>query len=177
MTRVLLLLLGSIPVLAAIFIVIPQITKPEIPITAVDSDDEISIEYSKQHLKKVPFGVTESIGAQKTELLSIQDDGNVRYSSTIDGYPQPDIKYVLEKSKIKKLTALIKETGFMQIPKSSFSIKNDAIEFDKFGIKVTLNGRSTNIQWPEQNATDEFIPPLIVAVQSELDGIISEIIE
>ncbi len=177
MTRLLLLLLGSIPVLAAIFIVIPQITKLEIPITAVDPNDVISIEYSKQHLKKVTFGVTESIGAQKTELLTIQNDGSVRYSVTINGYPQPEIKDVLEKPKIKKLTALIKETGFMQIPKNSFSIKNDAVEFDKFGIKVTLNGRSTNIQWPEQNATDEFIPPLIGAVQSELDGIISEIIE
>ena len=177
MTRLLLLLLGSIPVLAAIFIAIPQITKPEIPITAADSSDVISIEYSKQHLKRVPLGVTESIGAQKTELLSIQNDGNVRYSVTTNGYPEPDKEYVLEKSKLKKLRALIKETGFMQIPKSSFSIKSNAVEFDKFGIKVALNGRSTDIQWPEQNATDEFIPPLIDKVKSELDEIISEIIE
>lgn len=177
MTRLLLLLLGAIPVLAAIFIALPQITKPEIPITAVDSNDVISIEYSKQHLKKVIFGLTESIGAQKTELLTIQNDGNVRYSVTINGYPEPDIKYTLEKPTIKKLTALIKETGFMQIPKDSFPIRNDVDEFEKFGIKVTLNDRSKNIQWPEQNATDEFIPPLINAVKSELDGIISEIIE
>ncbi len=177
MTRLLLLLLGAIPVLAAIFIALPQITKPEIPITAVDSNDVISIEYSKQHLKKVIFGLTESIGAQKTELLTIQNDGNVRYSVTINGYPEPDIKYTLEKPTIKKLTALIKETGFMQIPKDSFPIRNDVDEFEKFGIKVTLNDRSKNIQWPEQNATDEFIPPLINAVKLELDGIISEIIE
>jgi len=177
MTRLLLLLLGAIPVLAAIFIVLPQITKPEIPITAADSNDVISIEYSKQHLKKVIFGLTESIGAQKTELLTIQNDGNVRYSVTINGYPEPDIKYTIEKPMMKKLTALIKETGFMQIPKDSFSIRNDVDEFEKFGVKITLNGKSKSIQWPQQNATDEFIPPLIDAVKSELDGIISEIIE
>src|SRR3989337_2885237 len=78
---------------------------------------------------------------------------------------------------MKKLKALIKETGFMQIPKNSFIIKNDVSEYDKFGVKITLNGISSNIQWPEQNATSEFIPPLIVHVKDELDGIIYEIIE
>jgi len=65
----------------------------------------------------------------------------------------------------------------MQIPKDSFSIRKDIDEFEKFGVKITLNGKSKSIQWPQQNATDEFIPPLIDAVKSELDGIISEIIE
>ncbi|MBI3841977.1 MAG: hypothetical protein HY295_02335 [Thaumarchaeota archaeon] len=177
MTRVLLFLLGAIPVLAAIFIVIPQLTKPEIPITAADSNDVISVEYSKQHLKKVTFGLTETIGAQKTDLLLIQNDGGVTYSVTKNGYPEPDVKYNIEKSELKKLTALIKETGFMQIPPSSFPIKSGVDEYDKFGIKVTLNGKSTNIQWPEQNATETFIPPLFDAVKSQLEGIIGEIIK
>lgn len=177
MVRPIMILIGAIPVVMALLIVIPQLTKPEIPITAADSNDVISIEYGTQHLKKVPFGITDTIGATKTELLSIQNDGNVRYSVTIDGKPEPDIKDVLEKDMMKKLKALIKETGFMQIPKNSFTIKNDVSEYDKFGIKITLNGMTSNIQWPEQNATSEFIPPLIVHVKAELDGIISEIIE
>lgn len=170
-------LIGAIPVVMALLIVIPQLTKPEIPITAADSTDIISIEYSIQHLKKVPFGVTDSIGATKTELLSIENAGNVMYSVTMDGKPEPDIKDVLEKDTMKKLKALIKETGFMQIPKNSFTIKNDVSEYDKFGIKITLNDVTTSIQWPEHNATSEFIPPLIVHVKDELDRIISEIIE
>src|SRR3990170_517136 len=142
MVRPIMILIGAIPVVMALLIVIPQLTKPEIPITAADSND-----------------------------------GNVRYSVTIDGKPEPDIKDVLEKDMMKKLKALIKETGFMQIPKNPFTIKNDVSEYDKFGIKITLNGVTSNIQWPEQNATTEFIPPLIVHVKDELDGIISEIIE
>ena len=177
MNRLALFLFGSIPVIIALLIVIPQITRPEIPITAATSNDEISIEYSKQYLKKIVFGVTESVGAQKTELLSIQNDGKVVYSVTKNGYPDPDINTTLEKTKLKKLTALIKETGFMQIPKDSFAVKSDASEFTKYGIKVTLNGKFRNVQWAEQNASEEFIPPLIGEVQSQLDGIISEIIE
>ena len=177
MVRPIMILIGAIPVVMALLIVIPQLTKPEIPVTAADSNDVISIEYGMQHLKKVPFGITDTIGATRTELLSIQNDGNVRYSVTIDGKSEPDIKDVLEKNTMKKLKSLIKETGFMQIPKNSFIIKNDVSEYDKFGIKITLNGISSDIQWPEQNATSEFIPPLIVHVKDELDGIISEIIE
>jgi len=177
MVRPIMILIGAIPVVMALLIAIPQLTKPEIPITAVDSNDVISLEYSIQHMKKVQFGITDTIGATKTELLSIQNDGNVKYSVTIDGKPEPDINDALEKATIKKLKALIKETGFMQIPKNSFNIKNDVPEYDKFGIKITFNGLTSSIQWPEQNATSEFIPPLITHVKDELDGIISEIIE
>jgi len=177
MARPILLLIGAIPVVMALLIAIPQLTKPEIPVTAADSNDEISIEYSIQHLKKVQFGITDTIGATRTELLSIQNDGNAIYGVTVNGTPEPDIKNTLEKYTMKKLKALIKETGFMQIPKSPFTVKNDISEYDKFGIKVTLNGITNNIQWPEQNATSEFIPPLITHVKGELDGIISEIIE
>ncbi|MEK6834535.1 MAG: hypothetical protein AABY31_03530 [Thermoproteota archaeon] len=177
MARPILLLIGAIPVVMALLIAIPQLTKPEIPVTAADSNDVISIEYSVQHLKKVQFGITDTIGATRTELLSIQNDGNAIYSVTVNGKPEPDIKNTLEKDTVKKLKALIKETGFMQIPKSPFTVKNDMSEYDKFGIKVTLNGITNSIQWPEQNATSEFIPPLITHVKDELDGIISEIIE
>jgi hypothetical protein len=177
MTRPLLFLLGAIPVIAAILIVVPQITRPEIPITAVDPNDVITIEYSKQSLKKVTFGITERLGAQETELLIIEDDGKVVYSVTKNGRAEPDVKSTIDQTKLKKLTALIKETGFMQIPKDSFAIKSDANEFEKYGVKVTLNGKSRNIQWAEQNATEDFIPPLITQVQLELDGIIMEIME
>ncbi len=177
MVRPIMLLLGAIPVLAAIFIVVPQLTRPEIPSSAVNSDDVISIEYSKQHLKKVSFGLTESLGADKTEVLTIENKGETTYGVTKNGYSEPDIKYHLEKSQLKKLTALIKETGFMEIPSDSFPVKTDAKEYDKFGLQVTLNGKSINLQWAEQNASQAFIPPIVTQVQSDLDGIVAEIIK
>lgn len=171
------LLLGAIPVLAAIFIVVPQLTRSDIPSSAVNSDDIISIEYSKQHLKKVSFGLTETLGADKTEVLTIENDGGVTYGVTKNGYSEPDIKYQLEKPELKNLTALIKETGFMGITSDSFPVKTDAKEYGKFGLQVTLNGKSVNLQWAEQNASQAFIPPLVTQVQSNLDGIIAKIIK
>ena len=163
--------------MAALFIVVPTLLRPEIPNVAVNSDDVISIEYSKQHLKKISFGLTQNIGAEKTEVLTISNDGQTSYSLTKDGYSEPEKKFQLSKEEVTRLTALVKETGFMQIPQTSFPVKSDLNEYDKFGLQVTLNGKSVSIQWPDQNSTQEFIPPLISQVQNSLDGIIDRTIK
>ena len=177
MVRPIIIILGAIPVLAALFIVVPTLLRPEITNVAVNADDVISIEYSKQHLKKISFGLTQSIGADTTEVLTISNDGQTTYSLTKNGYSEPDKKYQLSKDEVKRLTALIKETGFMQIPTTTYPVKSDLGEYDKYGLQVTLNDKSINVQWPDQNSTQEFIPPLINEVQDSLDAVIAEIIK
>lgn len=177
MVRPLIIILGAIPVLAAIFIVVPTLTRPTIPTVAVTPDDVISIEYSKQHLKKISFGLTQSIGAETSEVLTINNDGQSSYSLTKNGYSEPDKKYQLSKDEVTRLTAFVKETGFMEIPETSFPVKNDLNEYDKYKLDVTLNGKSTSIQWSDPNSTQEFIPPIILQMQSDLDTVIAEIIK
>ncbi len=152
-------------------------TKNEIPISAANSFDYIEIEYTKHQLKKISNGVTERIGAQKTEILYIKNDGTLKYSITELGYLQPDIRSKLDEKKLNKIRALIKETGFIAIPSESFSIIESATEYQKSNVKVTLNGEVNQIYWPEQNATSQFIPPIITMVEYELDQIISKISE
>jgi len=172
-----LLIAGSIPVILAILIVIPMITKSEIPQVALLPDDIITIEYTKHQLKTVSFGVAERAGAQKTEILKIKNDGEVTYTVTNEGYPQPDKESKIDKEKLKKITAMIKETGVMEIPNESFPIREDVSDYQKSTIKVTLNGVTSQIHWPEQNATEKFVPPIITIIESELDLIIDQIIE
>ncbi|AJM93336.1 MULTISPECIES: hypothetical protein [Nitrosopumilus] len=171
------LVLGAIPVIVALLISVPLLTKNEIPISAANSFDKIDIEYTKHQLKKINYGVTERVGAQKTEILTIKNDGEMKYSVTEQGYLQPDIRSTLDEKKLNKIKALIKETGFMQIPSESFPILENATEFQKSNVKITLNGRAQEIHWPEQSATDGFIPPIITMVESELDRIINDISE
>lgn len=171
------LALGAIPVIVALLISVPLLTKNEIPVSAANSLDKIEIEYTKHQLKKISYGVTERVGAQKTEILFIKNDGDVKYSVTEHGYLQPDIRSKLDEKTLNKIKALIKETGFIAIPSESFPILDNATEYQKSNVKVTLNGRVNQIHWPEQNATSGFIPPIITMVESELDKIISEISE
>ena len=85
-------LLGAIPVIVAILLAVPLITKNEIPVSASNSFDKIEIEYTKHQLKKISNGIAERTGSQKTEILLIKNDGEIKYTLTEKGYPQPDIK-------------------------------------------------------------------------------------
>jgi hypothetical protein len=171
------LALGAIPVIVALLISVPLLTKNEIPMSAANSTDIIEIEFTKHQLKKISYGVTERTGAQKTEILLIKNNGDTKYSVTDQGYLQPDIRSELDEKTLNKIKALIKETGFIAIPSESFSILDDVTDYQKSNVKITLNGRTNQVHWPEQNATANFIPPIITMVESELDKIILEISE
>ena len=109
--------------------------------------------------------------------LLIKNNGDTKYSVTEQGYLQPDIRSKLDEKTFNKIKALIKETGFIAIPSESFSILDDVTDYQKSNVKITLNGRTNQVHWPEQNATADFIPPIITMVESELDKIILEISE
>ncbi len=168
---------GAIPVIVALLISVPLLTRSDIPFSAANPYDTIEIEYTKHQLKKVSFGVTEREGAQKTEILLIKNDGETKYTVTKEGYPQPEIKSELSEEKILKLTALIKETGFIAIPSESFPVMDNVTDYQKSNVKITLNGQVKQIHWPEQNATAKFIPPIITMVETQLDQIIEQIRE
>ena len=174
MVKPLYLAIGSIPVIVALLISVPLITKNEIPISAANSFDNLDIEYTKHQLKKISYGVTERVGAQKTEVLFIKNNGDLKYSLTDQGYTQPDIRSKLDETKLNKIKALIKETGFIEIPSESFPIMENVTEYQKSNVKIILNGRENQIHWPDQNATSGFIPPIITMVEFELDGIIND---
>ena len=177
MVKPIYLILGAIPVVAALLLATPLLLKNEIPTSAANSTDNIEIEYTKHQLKKISYGITERIGSQKTEILYIKNNGDLKYSISAQGYLEPDVRSKLDQATLGKIKALIKETGFIAIPSESFTILDNATEYQKSNVKVTLNGRVNQIHWPEQNATADFIPPIITMVELELDKIVSEFSE
>ena len=177
MVKPVIIIVGAIPVIFALLIGISLISQPEIPFSAANPNDTIEIEYTKHQLKEVSFGVTERVGSQKSEILSIQNNGDVRYTVTEAGITKPDKTSTLDEAKMKKLTALIKETGFIAIPSESFPVNENVTEYQKSSLKITLNGEVKQIHWPEQNATAKFVPPIITMVEAELVLVISQLIE
>ena len=177
MVKPFVLAICAIPVIFALLIVIPMLTSTDIPISAINPNDKLEIEFTKHDLRIVSFGVTDKAVADSTRVLIIENDGTVQYTEIKDGVNKSQITSSISDEQLQKLTALVKETGFMSIPKESFPIKDDVEIYTKFTIKITLNDARTQIFWPEQDATEKFIPPIITMLESELDGIISQIIE
>nr|AIF19134.1 hypothetical protein [uncultured marine thaumarchaeote KM3_85_E11] len=177
MVKPIILVIGAIPVIFAILIVIPMLTMEEIPTSAINSNDKIHVEFTKHELRMVSFGVTDKTVADNTQVLTIDNDGAVQYTEVKDGVNQSLLKSSISDAQLQKLTAMIKETGFMSIPKESFPIKEDVESYTKFTVKITLNDARTQIFWPDQDATEKFIPPIVIAVEDELVGIIDGIRE
>ena len=177
MVKPILILGGAIPVIIAILIAGLLVTTPEIPIIAIDPDDIVQIEFTKHELIKVSFGMTERFGAKQTEIISIENDGSIKYSLIKDGIPKPEKNSLIDTATKMKLSAMIKETGFLSIPTDSFAIRDDINEFMKFGVKITYNGEVSQLYWPEQNATEKFIPPMMTMIEEELESIMDEIRE
>ena len=121
--------------------------------------------------------MTQSIGADTAEVLTIQSDGSGVYSLTKNGYSKPDLKFHLSNDEFTKLKGLVKETGFVGIPNTVCQVKADANKYEKYGLEVTLNGKTVNLQWEYQNASKEIIPPIILQMQANIDNITAEIIK
>ena len=177
MVKPVLIIGGAFPIVLAILFVIPLVTAPEIPRTAIDPLDHSEIEFTVHQLQKISLGVTDRLSSEQTEIIVIKNDGTVIYTITKDGKVSPEKTLQIDDSKKRKLVAMIKETGFLSLPFESFSIKNDIEKYEKFGLKITLNEETKQHYWPEQDATEKMIPPIITMVQEELEAIMESIRE
>jgi hypothetical protein len=175
MVKPFVLAICAIPVIFALLIVIPMLTSTDIPTSAINPSDKIQVEFTKHDLRIVSFGVTEKTVADTTQILTIENDGTVQYTEIKKDGNQSQITSSISNEQLQKLTALIKETGFMLIPKESFPIKDGVESYTKFTIKITLNDERIQIFWPEQDATEKFIPPIVTMLESELEEIIISI--
>jgi len=120
MVKPVILAIGAIPVILALLIVIPMLTSVDIPTSAINPSDKIQIEFTKHDLRIVSFGVTDKTIADNTHVLTIENDGTVQYTEISDGVNKSQITSSNSKEQLQKLSAMIKETGFMSIPKESF---------------------------------------------------------
>ena len=175
MVKPIILVLAAIPAIVALLIAVPMITKTEIPFSAANPRDSIQVDYSKHHLITTSFGITNSITSQKSQIIRIQNNGDAVYTIVDKDRPStPEQKFQIDQQTMHKLAAFIKETGIVSIPDISFKIKDNATQYQKFILQVTLNGQSKQISWPSQNATDDFVPPLLTQIGLELDGILEK---
>ena len=177
MAKPIIFVIMAIPAVLALLIMVPLLTETEIPSAAVNPNDTIHIEYTKHDLRVISFGVTEKTAAESTEILIIKNDGTAQYNKITEDGGQSQIMSSISDEKLRKLTAIIKETGFMSIPKESFPVLEDVTDYTKSTIKITLNGQKSQIFWSDQDSTDRLIPPIITMIESELDEIVKQIIE
>jgi len=164
--------LAAIPGIIAVMIAVPMLTQTEIPFSAATPNDRLEIEYSKHQITTISFGVTERVGSQKSEVLKIRENGDATYTVVESGQSLPEKKFKLDDGQMLRLTAFIKETGIVSVPTESFPVREGATDYEKSILRISLNGEHKQINWPNQTATDSFIPPLIGQLEVKLDEVL-----
>ncbi len=172
MVRPVILGLAAVPAIVAAVIAVPMLTQTEIPFSAANPNDRLELEYTKHQIRTVSFGLTERVGSEKSEILKVGQDGDATYVVIESGQSLPEKKFRLDGEQMLRLTALIKETGIVSIPTESFPARDGQTEYQKSTLKINLNGQQKQINWPDQNATDSFVPPLITHLEEKLDEIV-----
>ncbi len=173
MVKPIVLILAALPGIVAMAIAIPMLTQAEIPFSAANPNDRLELEYTKHNLRTISFGVTERVGSERSEILQIKENGDATYVVIESGQSLPDKKFKLDDDRMLGLTAFIKETGIASIPIDSFPVRDGETDYQKSILKVNLNGQQNQISWPDQNATDAFIPPIIDQLEVKLAGILT----
>ena len=73
MVKPIIIAIGAIPAIFAILIMVPMVTMPDTPTSAINPSDTIKIEYTKHDLAIISFGVTEKTVSENTQILTIKN--------------------------------------------------------------------------------------------------------
>ena len=155
-----------IPIMIALVIAIPKISPSDQTVTSTSA--QIRIEFVKEDMKRVSFGVTETIGAQKSETLIINNDGTAFYNVNVEGEKGSQTRFQVGAQELKRIKALVSETGFMQLPKEQFDARDNATEFTRYTLTVSLNGSSKTVQWVDESSSKDFVPALLTKLRDTL---------
>lgn len=175
-TKKMLIGFAVIPIIIALVIAIPKISpageqvSPTTPIV-------MRIEFTKEDVKRVSYGVTERLGALESRKLIIDEKGQAFYDVTIEGEKGFQTRFQVNSQDLKRLKALVTDTGFMQIPKSEFAVKDNAREFTRYTLNINMNNQAKIVRWADEEASEEFVPPLVTRISDTLTEIVDKNVE
>mgnify|MGYP004144857101 CR=1 FL=1 len=171
MNKKILIGITIIPIIIMLVIAIPKIS-PGGEQISTNTISVMRVEFIKEDIKRVSYGVTERAGAIKSEILVIDEKGKAFYDLKVDGEKGVDIRFKVSSQDIKRLKGLITDTGFMHIPKSEFAVKNNKSEFTRYKLNVSLDNQAKTVQWVDQSASKDFVPPLLTMMSDAITKII-----
>ena len=172
MSKKILIAVAVVIVIIALVIAVPKISPSGQG--ATNTPTEMRIEFIKEEMRRVSFGVTESVGAEKSETLTITDDGTAFYNVNVEGERGSQTKFQVDAQELKRMKALIAETGFMQIPKEQFDARDNVTEFTRYTLTATLGSSTKTIQWVDEESSKDSVPALLTRLKDSLLELIKD---
>ncbi len=172
MSKRILIAVAVVIVIIALLIAVPKISPGGQGTTNTPTD--MRIEFVNEEMRRVSFGVTESVGAEKSETLTITEDGTAFYNVNVEGEKASQTKFQADAQELKRIKALIAETGFMQIPKEQFDARDNVTEFTRYTLTATLGSSTKTIQWVDEESSEDSVPALLTRLKDSLLELIED---
>lgn len=137
--------------------------------TTISTSAKMSIQFTREEMKRVGFGVVERIAADKRESIVIGDDGKGFYILT-QGSNNIQKEFSIDNDTLKRLRSLISDFGLLALNINKDSMDKD--EFLRYTLSINIDGSSKTIRWVERFNMDEMepadTPPLLIRVRDML---------
>lgn len=137
--------------------------------STIPASAKMSIQFTREEMKRVGFGVVERVAADKRESIVIGDDGKGFYTLT-QGSNNIQKEFSIDNDTLKRLRSLISDFGLLALDINRDSMDDD--EFLRYTISVNVDGSSKIIRWVERLKMDEMepsdIPPILIRVRDML---------
>ncbi|MFN4337378.1 MAG: hypothetical protein ACK4FV_07400 [Candidatus Nitrosocaldus sp.] len=137
----------------------------------------ISIQFTKEEMRRVSFGVVERFAAEKVESISIQADGRALYIMQ-QGINSIQKEFSITREMLKTIESFIIDTGLFDMTPNLRDEVESSDTFTRYTVIIILDGKSKSIRWAEDIRTDEFapsdVPPLLIRLRCMLMHIMSE---
>lgn len=155
MAKKFVLVLAAAVAVMAVLIALPNLSQ--------EPQSALGIEYSRQQVERTDAGLV----TLNADLLSIKEDGSATYTPV--GGQERNI--TVTGDELKRIRALITETGFLQIPVTNYPLSEDATEFTRYALRVRTDDGQKTFNWVNPEASAGIVPPIITNVGSQLDAI------
>ena len=140
------------------------------------TNSKLSIQFTKEDMKRVGFGVVERVAAERLEKIIINDDGKGFYTMQ-QGSNTIQKEFTIDNDTLKRIRSLINDYGLLSVNINRESI-DDENEFLRYTLSITLDGNTKVIRWVERLNVDEMkpadVPPLLIRVRDVLLSIMSK---
>ncbi len=137
----------------------------------------VSIQFVKEEIRRVGFGVVERAAADKSESISIDYDGKGLYTLQ-RGAESIQREFRLDNDTVKRIRSLITDYGLLSIDMNRDSIEGED-HFIRYTLKVNTDGGSKVIRWVERVEKDPFrpsdVPTLLIRIRDVLLQVMNDV--
>lgn len=143
-----------------------------------DANNVVSIEYGKQYMFRNGSNPEQLNHASLYAVfLTLENNGSANYNKLDMNGNHYTKNFSINGTELRKLKALVLETGFIHIPEQDGTANQIPGNYTKYQLKVTVNNLQKVMSYSDPSARGVTVPPIVTGIAGELEYLLSRNVE